>query len=208
MYNYFGQIIYYIRQLEENILYIKVDSLALFNQFNNIWIECWLEKGYGLEMEDGPADRYIIIDSKDQKVGTIEFKPYLLEPNNNINTVYPFHQIESIKNNPESVIEIDKVAILKQFRGKNLERLLSVFVHYSEQHEISCCVALLERVFYKTLRMIYKFPLESVGEQIYYKGDYVIPAVIYPEDLYQHKEKYPWLLNSNQDEHKKNYILR
>ncbi|MGX2960657.1 hypothetical protein JNUCC23_15490 [Peribacillus sp. JNUCC 23] len=189
-------------------MYIKVDSLALYNQFNNIWIECWLEKGYGLEMEDGPADRYLITDSKDQKVGTIEFKPYLLEPNHNINTVYPFHLIESIKNNPESVIEIDKVAILKQFRGRNLERLLSVFVHYSEQHEISYCVALLERVFYKALRTIYKFPVKSVGEQIYYKGDYVIPAVIYPKDLYQHKEKYPWLRTSNQDDHKKNYILR
>ena len=189
-------------------MYIKVDSLALLNDFNKIWIECWLEKGYGLEMEDGLADRYLITDSKDQKVGTIAFKPYQLDPNNNINTVYSFHQIESIKNKPESVVEIDKVAILRQFRGRNLERLLSVFVHYSEQHDISYCVALLERVFYKALRRVYKIPVESVGEQIYYKGDYVIPAIIYVQEMYQHKEKYPWLRTSNQDDHKKNYILR
>ncbi|WP_445491221.1 hypothetical protein [Niallia sp. 03133] len=176
-------------------MYIKVDSLALLNDFNQIWMECWLEKGYGLENSTDPTDRYIITDSTNQKVGTIEFRPYTLEPTNNINTVFPFHQIESIKSNPKAVIEIDKVAILKQFRGKNLDRLLSVFVHYSEYYDVSYCVVLLERLFYKALKTVYKIPLEPVSNKIYYKGDYVIPAIIYPNEIHQNKEKYPWLID-------------
>ncbi|MGP7816055.1 hypothetical protein [Niallia sp. 01092] len=176
-------------------MYIKVDSFALLNDFNQIWMECWLEKGYGLENSNGQSDRYIIQNSHNQKVGTIEFKPYILDPANNINTVFPFHQIESIKSKPNSVVEIDKVAILKQFRGKNLDRLLTVFVNYSEYYDISYCVVLLERVFYKALKTVYKIPLESVSNKIYYKGDYVIPAIIYPKDIYRNKEKYPWLLS-------------
>ncbi|MGG3891173.1 hypothetical protein [Metabacillus fastidiosus] len=184
-------------------MYIKVDSVALLNDFNQIWMECWLEKGYGLENEDLPTDRYLIIDSAKQKVGTIEFKPYTLDPNNNINIVYPFYQIESIIDKPNSVVEIDKVAILKQFRGKNLDRLLSLFVNYSEYHDISYCVVLLERVFYKALKHVYKIPLESVSEKIYYKGDYVIPAIIYPKEIYQNKEKYDWLVASQYDDKRK-----
>ncbi|MEH7504694.1 hypothetical protein V7152_22195 [Neobacillus drentensis] len=178
-------------------MYLKVDSLALLNSFNQIWMECWLEKGYVLENENSASDRYIITDSKDHRVGTIEFKHYRLDLLNNINTVFPFHEIEEMAKNPSSVIEIDKVAILKQYRGKNLDRLLSVFVHYSEKHEISHCVVLLERMFYKALRNVYKIPLTAVGEKIYYKGDYVIPSIIYPKEIYQNKKNYSWLLNDH-----------
>lgn len=184
-------------------MYQKVDSLALLNSFNEIWMECWLEKGYVLENENGPSDRYLITDAKDQKIGTIEFKPYHLGIQNNINTIFPFHEIEDLAANPRLVIEIDKVAILKEFRGKNLDRLLSVFVHYSEKHEISYCVVLLERMFYKALRNVYKIPLNAVGEKVYYKGDYVIPAIIYPKEIYQNKKDYSWLLNSHQDQKRK-----
>lgn len=188
-------------------MYIKVNSLALLNKFNEIWMECWLEKGYGLENHNGSSDRYLITGSKDQKIGTIEFKPYTLNPNNNINTVYPFHLIESIINEPNSVIEIDKVAILKQFRGKNLEKLIRLFVNYSEYHSIIYCVVLLERMFYKALKNVYKIPLEPVSEKIYYKGDYVIPSILYPKEIYQNKEKYPWLL-TDQKYNKRKLIFK
>ncbi|GKU83600.1 hypothetical protein [Niallia sp. NCCP-28] len=181
------------------MLYIKVDSFALLNEFNQIWMECWLEKGYGLENWDDPTDRYLITDVHKQKVGTVEFKPYTLDSANNINKVYPFHEIDSIKENPDLAVEIDKVAILKQYRGKNLDRLLSVFVHYSEYHHIEYCVVLLERVFYKALKNVYKIPLNSVSEKIYYKGDYVIPAIIYPKEIYENKEKYRWLVTDSAD---------
>jgi hypothetical protein len=184
-------------------MYLKVDSLALLNSFNQIWMECWLEKGYVLENENGASDRYIITDGNDQRVGTIEFKPYSVDQQHNINTVFPFQEIEEIAINPRSVIEIDKVAILKQYRGKNLDRLLSVFVHYSEKHQISHCVVLLERMFYKALRNVYKIPLQAVGEKIYYKGDYVIPAIIYPEKVYQNKQNYRWILNDPQAQKRK-----
>ncbi|MGX9134224.1 hypothetical protein ACWV26_07570 [Rummeliibacillus sp. JY-2-4R] len=171
-------------------MYIKVDSLALINDFNQIWVECWLEKGYGLEYGHIPSDRYIITDSENHKVGTIEFKQYTINPHNNINKVYPFQEIEIIQNDPGSVIEIDKVAILKQYRGKNLEQLISLFIQYTEKHHIKYCVVLLERVFFKALKNVYKIPVEAVSEKKYYKGDYVIPSIIYAEKVYQRKDDF------------------
>ncbi|WP_246944162.1 hypothetical protein [Bacillus pinisoli] len=164
------------------------------NTFNQIWMECWLEKGYMLDPSLEEADRFIIIDSSDRSIGTIEFKPYTTSEMNEINKVFPFHKIDSIYNNQDKVIEIDKVAILKEFRGRNLERLLSLFIYYNELYQIEYNVVLLERVFYRALKNVYKLPLETVGEQFYYKGDHVIPTVVYPGFVYMNKEKFPWLL--------------
>jgi hypothetical protein len=161
------------------------------NTFNQIWMECWLEKGYMLDLSSEIADQFIIRDSEKRNIGTIEFKTY--DPTSYINTVFPFYKIEHLAINPAQVKEIDKVAILKQHRGKNLERLLSLFVSYTEANRVEYCVVLLERVFYKALKNVYKIPLESVGEQFYYKGDHVIPTVIYPRFIYSNKKNYPWL---------------
>ncbi|MBT2655279.1 hypothetical protein J7E81_08485 [Bacillus sp. ISL-18] len=184
-------------------MYIKVDSLALLNSFNEIWMDCWLEKGFVLENEDIQSDRFIITDAQNQNVGTIEFKPYSLDSQNNINTVFPFHSVEYLTSNPSAVVEIDKVAILKQYRGKNLERLLSVFVEYTEQHNVEYCVVLLERVFYKALRNVYKIPLQAVSDKIYYKGDYVIPSILFPKEIYQNKHMYSWIVKSQQEKKRK-----
>lgn len=176
-------------------MYMKVDSFALLNEFNQIWMECWVEKGYGFEMSEMDADRFLIIDPNEQKVGTIEFKQYSLNPANNINSVFPFHELEKIKSlKSEHIMEIDKVAILKNHRGKNLERLLTLYVEYAQSRQISHCVVLLERLFYRALKTVYKIPLETVGEKIYYKGDYVIPSILYPREIYENKDNYSWLI--------------
>lgn len=177
-------------------MYIKVETLADLNLFNEIWMECWLEKGYMLDPTFDETDRFIILDEDNREIGTIEFKPYYPTMNNYINTVFPFHELEKVEMNPMKVIEIDKVSILKKYRGKNLERLLSLFVHYTDYHQMNYCVVLLERVFYKALRHVYKIPIETVAEQMYYKGDYVIPAIIHSHEVYNHKGDYPWIVPS------------
>jgi hypothetical protein len=181
------------------IIFIKVETVAELNSFNQIWMECWLEKGYMLDPSSEKSDRYIILDTENRRVGTIEFKPYSETSENHINTVFPFYEIEDVALNPEKVVEIDKVAILKQYRGKNLDRLLSLFVSYTETHQIEHCVVLLERIFYKALKNVYRIPLKSVGDPIYYKGDHVIPTVIYPRVIYSSKKNYPWLDKVNEE---------
>ncbi|WP_456276860.1 hypothetical protein [Bacillus sp. AK128] len=165
------------------IIYIKVKTVAEMNAFNQIWMDCWLEKGYMLEPVAEISDRFIILNDSNKKVGTIEFKPYFPTTDNNINTVFPFHRIEFIEKNPMKVVEVDKASILKQHRGKNLERLISLCINYTQSNQIDYCVVLLERLFYKALKNVYKIPLEAVGDQIYYKGDYVIPTILFPSKL-------------------------
>ncbi|MCT8137637.1 hypothetical protein H1D32_07655 [Anaerobacillus sp. CMMVII] len=187
-------------------IYIKVSTVADLNSFNQIWMECWLEKGYMLDLSSTEADQFIIRNSEKHHIGTIEFKPYYPTKENYINTVFPFHKIDHLARNPEKVREIDKVSILKQHRGKNLERLISLFVGYSEVYKIESCVGLFERVFFKALKNFYKIPVEAVGEPFYYKGDYVIPGVVYPNLIYTEKQRFPWLLSVNPELSKSIYV--
>ncbi|RXJ02804.1 hypothetical protein DS745_05705 [Anaerobacillus alkaliphilus] len=190
-------------------MYVKVETIADFNIFNQIWMDCWLEKGYMLEPSlEEKSDRFILRDVEKRSIGTIEFKPYYTTFENNINNVYPFHKLQHIASNPKQVVEIDKVAILREYRGKNLERLISLYVSYTEFHKIEYCVGLVERLFYKALRNVYKVPLEAVGEQTYYKGDHVIPAVLYPSLIYKKKVNYPWLTTVKPEFTKIKYITR
>lgn len=180
-------------------IYIQVETVGDLNSFNQIWMECWLEKGYMLDPTDEIVDRFIIQDIDNRNIGTIEFRQYYPTTDNDINTVFPFQKVEHLSMNSKRVIEIDKVAILKQHRGKNLERLLSLCVNYSEFYKIEYCVVLLERVFYKALKNVYKVPLEKMGDPIYYKGDHVIPTVLFPSLIYSRKELYPWLTYNKPD---------
>ena len=54
-------------------MYLKVDSLALLNSFNQIWMECWLEKGYVLENENAgwtsDAVQKMVATNETQSIG-------------------------------------------------------------------------------------------------------------------------------------------
>ncbi|KAB7707422.1 hypothetical protein F9802_06625 [Bacillus aerolatus] len=175
-------------------MYKIVENLEEANVFNQIWMECWLEKGFEFEFSKGLTELLLIKNQNNMNVGTIEVKSYNLKEKNNINQVFPFYKLKTIQQYVDQTAELDKAAILKEHRGENLDRLITSLAHFAEQKEIKYCVALLEGVFCKALRRVYKMPMEVVGEKIFYKGDYVIPAIIHIEKLYKDKKDYSWLM--------------
>jgi hypothetical protein len=176
-------------------MYKKVETPEDLEDFNGIWMECWQEKGYDFEFNAHQSDRFLIKDSSEVWVGTVELQPYTLDEGTEINQAYPFNHLSLLKEDMLHTIIIDKVAILKEYRGKNLDMLLSVVIHHAELHNQKYCVALLERLFYKALRYVYKVPFEMVGEKRFYKGDHVIPSVINLHEIYTNKEQFDWLVD-------------
>lgn len=176
-------------------MYKKVETTEDLNIFDNIWMSCWVEKGYEMEFSYGDIDRYIIKNDESQNIGTVELKDYSLNENNPMNLIYPFHKNNVIATSTKRMVEVDKVAILREHRGKNLDRLLSVIVFHCKNNEISYCIVLLERLFYKALRNVYKVPLYVDGDKFFYKGDMVVPAIIDVEKMYRNSEEYNWLIS-------------
>jgi hypothetical protein len=170
--------------------------------FNKIWIECWKEKGYELEFTE-TADRFIIQDDKGNNFGTVEFIKYI-NGQNNCEQVFNFNAIPEIIQFSDQVIEIDKISILKNYRGKNIERLFYSIYNYSIEHNIKYGIGLIEPLFYKTLKLFYKFPIFKLSKQVFYKGDWVIPIIFKFEYFNKDKESYTWIKSLEKDLHKIN----
>ena len=83
--------------------------------------------------------------------------------------------------------------MLKEHRGPNLVRLISTLVLYSAKHQVDYYVCLLEPVFLRALRISFRIPMRVIGEKFYYKGDYVVPTIIYCGHVRDHASDYPWI---------------
>ncbi|MGG0823604.1 hypothetical protein ABE099_12045 [Paenibacillus turicensis] len=164
--------------------------------FNQIWTQAWVEKGFELEYFDEVLDQCLIFDEHRNPVATVEIKPYHPKYQGGLDEIAPFHKQASIQSDPNHIAEVDKVAILQENRrGKNLDRLLAAIVLYAEQNNIHHYVTLLEPILFRALKVSYHVPMSRVGEKIFYKGDYVIPAIIHAEQFYKAKETYPWFMD-------------
>lgn len=145
------------------------------------------------EFSDQVIDRYLIITGDGQYAGSVEFKPY--EPQvSGIDQVAPFYSHPLIAENAASVAEVDKVALLPEYRGKLIAELLSSIVDFARKMQIKYLVSLLEPVFYRALRITFHVPMYKVAERTFYKGDDVIPVIFDMQKMYNHPEQYSWLI--------------
>src|SRR3569833_1407425 len=99
------------------MIYTKVKNDTQLRIFNSIWTRSWEEMGFELEFAK-QADRYLIKNRRAKRyVATLELKPFS-GPDSDINTVFPFWDYPYIRDNVHYVHEVDKLSILKEFRGR------------------------------------------------------------------------------------------
>lgn len=172
-------------------MYKLVETLEEEAVFHGIWTQAWAEKGFELEYAEEVLGRCLVTDEAGEAVATVEMKPYSLEMSG-LNLIAPFHEHPAIQGDPLRIAEVDKVALHKDHRGKNLDRLLAAIVMYAEDSAIRHYVTLLEPVLFRALRISFHVPISRVGERIYYKGADVIPAIIHAAEFYENKDRYDW----------------
>jgi hypothetical protein len=175
-------------------MFKRVENELELAMFNGIWTTVWMEKGFELEFSKEVLERFIVVTEEGHYVGTSEIKSY--QPEESLmNEVAPFREHPDIAAAPETVAEIDKIALLKPYRGRYVCDLLSSTICYAEQQGIRYYVALMEPVFLRALRITYKVPYEKLGNKQYYKGDYIIPVLLRVEEIYSNKQHYSWLIS-------------
>ncbi|BFH60591.1 MULTISPECIES: hypothetical protein [Paenibacillus] len=172
-------------------MFKRVENELELAMFNGIWTTVWLEKGFELEFSEKVLERYVVVTDEGHYVGTTEIKPYGSE--SPINDAAPFVRHPKIINAVGAVAEIDKMALLRTYRGHFISDLLSALVEFGERNKLKYFVTLLEPVLLRALRITFQVPLEKVSHKVFYKGDYVVPAIVDAEEVYTHKERYPWL---------------
>ncbi|WP_270170721.1 GNAT family N-acetyltransferase [Paenibacillus sp. SYP-B4298] len=171
----------------------RVENELELAMFNGVWTTVWMEKGFELDVSKEVLDRFVIVTEEGHYVGAAEIKPYSMQ--GRINEVAPFQEHPAIRQNPKRVAEIDKIAVLKPYRGRYIRELLSSTIACAEKREIRYYVALMEPVFLRALRITYGVPYEKLGSKRFYKGDDVIPVLLMVEEIYKNKQHYPWLID-------------
>ncbi|MNZ46769.1 hypothetical protein D3C78_644630 [compost metagenome] len=176
-------------------MYKFVETLEEEAVFIQIWTQAWLEKGFELEFAEQVLGQCLVFDESNVPIATVEMKPYTLH-NSELDKLAPFASHPMIASYPEHVAEVDKVAVLKDHRGKNLERLLATIVLFAETNQIKNYVTLLEPILFRALKISFHVPMSRVGENFFYKGDVVVPAIIHAEQFYKNKENYAWFMEA------------
>ena len=171
-------------------MYIEVDQKNdnQLNTFNRIWIECWNEKGYELEFTPH-SDKFIILDENGKGIGTTEFIKYNIGKNA-CEEVYSYKDLVQVKNNIDRIVEIDKIALSKTFRGKNVEKILYIIYKYTKDNNIPIGIGLMEPIFYKAMKLFYKIPITKLSKKKFYKGDWVIPVIIDVEYIHNNPQEF------------------
>lgn len=184
-------------------MYKKVESELELAMFNGIWTTVWREKGFDLEFSDEILEQNLISTKKGEFVGTAEIKPYIADEHHKINQIVPFHKHPWISESNGGVGEIDKIALLKTFRGSGeyIALILSSIVHSSAQLQLKYLVSLMEPIFMRALRITFKVPQQQVGAKMFYKGDYVIPVIFDIGYIVEHTEEFSWYVNPAVMEH-------
>lgn len=173
-------------------MYKLVRSSQELQVFDGIWTKAWEEKGFELEFSERVMDRVLVYDEQNMPVGTVEIKPYF-PGKSMLDQVAPFDKIPLLHTCRDSLGEVDKVALQREYRGKNINRLLLTMMLYAEQHGIQYYVSLLDPILYRALRISFHLPMDRVGKRVYYKGADVVPVIIRAREIYEHKEEFDWV---------------
>ncbi|GIP18521.1 hypothetical protein J40TS1_41630 [Paenibacillus montaniterrae] len=175
-------------------MYKSVENEVELALFNGIWTTVWREHGYELEFSENALERNIIFTEKGEAVGTSELKPYYEDSRSSINEVAPFALHPWVLQAQGKVGESDKIALLSSYRGKGTytDDVLSSICASAAKFNLTCMVSLLEPVFMRALRILYKVPMQKLGEKTFYKGDYVVPAVMDVGYINEHPEQFTW----------------
>ncbi|GIQ70377.1 N-acetyltransferase [Xylanibacillus composti] len=173
-------------------MYKRVENEIEQAMFHFIWMTAWREKGFEFEFARHVLDRYLVITPDMEYVGSIEFKPY--DPQHGaVNEVAPFQSHPLVRDARSRVAEVDKVALLPEYRGKYIAELLTAAVHFAREGGYDYYVSLLDPVFYRALRITFKVPMSKVGKEVYYKGGNVVPVLFHMKEMVDSPERYEWL---------------
>lgn len=161
-----------------DMIYSKVKNGSQLSIFNSIWTRSWEEKGFELEYSQ-QAERYLIKSRRAKRyVATLELKPFGGQ-DAEINTAFPFWNYPYIRDNWHRVYEVDKLSILKEFRGRGaLNGIFFTMLFHALRSNSKYYVALIDPYLYEAIIQGFKLPVEQLGEKVFYKGEYAIPMVL------------------------------
>lgn len=167
----------------------RVETEQDLAYYNFIWMTAWREKGYEFEFASRVLDRYVVVTPEGHYIGTAEYKPFRPD-SGSFESVADIGRMPVLTEDRQKVAEIDKFALLPEYRGKYVNDLVSSVLLVAREHGIRYFVTLLEPLFYRALRLSFRAPMTLLGPKTFYKGDYVLPVVIDVKEILARPDRF------------------
>jgi len=136
--------------------------------FEDIWREISGEFGVQTHSTRTNVERYLILD-KETAIGTIEFVPRNVSKFSIVENQFNFSHHANIHQNEKEIWEVGKVGILKEKRSDgHFEKILDVFIHHMTTRKPKQYLAIINKVLFRTFKIVYHVHFERVGEDIIY----------------------------------------
>lgn len=157
-------------------MFINVKNEEERGKFERLVQESWND--YGLKYESHGGEKFLILNKEGVVVGTIEMCHY--QPQKSfVDKWFPYYKDDLISQQNKKVVQISNVSIQAAHRGqKNLERILAMIYRFGQWHNIEYFIGLMEPMFYKSLKIHYKLPINKIGKLVRLKHYPVVPIVI------------------------------
>ncbi|MGX1193688.1 GNAT family N-acyltransferase [Metabacillus sp. SLBN-84] len=172
----------------------KVNNETQQQEFENTWEFLCSKMGWFNDPYSDQGVRYLIVleeNNNREIIGTIEFIPY--HPNNPYSTVEgktekSFSVIPEFNNNYKRIWEIDKLCIKQEYQRKGyFHLLLYVFYYHARQYSPRYYIALIEKKFFRMLKISFGLHIVKVGEELIGPDTSLVPVTFNIERLMNNK---------------------
>ncbi|WP_411332967.1 GNAT family N-acyltransferase [Metabacillus indicus] len=173
-------------------------------EFENTWEFLCSKMGWFNDPYSEHGVRYLIVlgeNNNREIIGTIEFIPY--HPNNPHSTVegkteISFSLLPEFKNYYKRIWEIDKLCIKQEYQRKGYFYLfLYVFYYHARQYSPRYYIALIEKKFFRMLKISFGLHVDKVGEELIGPGTSLVPVKFHIESIISNKKVIKGLLSNN-----------
>jgi hypothetical protein len=161
-------------------MFLEVSTETQLEVFNDIWRESFSENNYELEEYQWNSKRFLINNQSGEIKGTVELIPYTMDKcKSTIEDLFSFSSLEMTKKTPlHQIYEIDKLSVSKEGRKEGtLENILLFLIEFAITHSVHFYYALINPLLFRTIKIVYGFPVEKAG-RIIKTEDYPIQPML------------------------------
>ncbi|KMK75021.1 hypothetical protein [Alkalihalobacillus pseudalcaliphilus] len=167
-------------------------------KFASIWEHACEKNGWENDSYRNDAVRYNLLISNrypflpKKAIGTVEFIPF--DPLHKNSTVEgegrsKFSHYPDIKANQKKTWEIDKLCLHESYqRQGHFKRFMEVFYDHALHYEPIYYIGLMEKKFYRMIKILYKLAVEQRGEELVGTGQTLVPVVLKIGEIMENKK--------------------
>lgn len=158
-------------------------------QFQRVWEEICKEIGFDFKDERFYENSFKVTveNEENEVVGICEICEYQdVKLQKMLNAYFQFSEIQEVQDNMEQIYVIEKLGVLKKYRGEgNLKRLWEKWVTHAGDNKPYAYIALINPFLFKVMKENYNLDIKPLVEIVVIDKMKCLPVIVSGASLHQ-----------------------